>query len=134
MTTLSGPNVTGSVFGPKLSMFLSVISRIKMAKPPSWVTKPADGTLGQRSILEGYHNTERIAGCFSRGSPYFIGSKSRAPSVRARIASSGASRPWSVNARFTASVAGLKIVLRFSRAQVFDPMIGSSEPWNTGIT
>jgi hypothetical protein len=56
------------------------------------------------------------------------------PIVRARIASSGTSAPWSVKARFTASTVGPNTCLRFSRAQVLEAAIGSSEDWKTGIT
>ena len=54
---------------------------------------------------------------------------SRAPRVRARISSSGAARPKSVNARRTASTVEPNTCLRFSRAQMLEPAIVSSEPW-----
>ena len=65
---------------------------------------------------------------------YRGGSISRAPRVRARISSSGAARPKSVKARRTASTVEPNTCLRFSRAQVLEPAIVSSDPWKCGIT
>jgi len=58
---------------------------------------------------------------------------SRAPGVRARN-SSGASRPASVKAFFTAATLGPKMPLRLSLAHWFELTIVSSEPWKRGIT
>lgn len=68
------------------------------------------------------------------GGVHYRRSTSRAPSVRARIASSGAAWPKSVNARFTASIVEPNTCLRFSRAHVLEPAIVVSESWKCGIT
>ena len=54
--------------------------------------------------------------------------------VRARMASSGTSLPKSVKARRTASTVEPNTCLRFSRAQVCEPVIVVSYPWKCGIT
>src|SRR5215470_17741621 len=63
--------------------------------------------------------------------PYPSASTSRAPAVRC-LKSAGGSLPASRKARWIASTFGLKIVLRFSRAQSFEPRVVSVDPWKRG--